>query len=283
MARIIAIANHKGGVGKTTTVAAIGAALAAKGLNTLLVDLDSQANLTSSLFKGEPEETIYTALKGKSSVPTIKIRDGLSLTPSTLDMAGVELELSSTIQREFILKDLLEPIQDRYDYILLDCPPSLGLIVVNALVAADEVMIPLTAEALPFKGLVKLTDIITMVGKRLNPSLRLSGIIITRWERGRLSQNVEAALRRHYGGLVFNTKIRKNVSVAEAPLSGKDLLSYAPNSNGAADYKTLTEEITENSNTNNMGNTDNMGNMSNNKHTKNTLTDFESDGEEGLK
>ena len=245
MSKIIAIANHKGGVGKTTTTASLGAALARKGKTVLLVDLDSQANLTSSLYGVEPDETIYTALRGKSGLPVVKLEERTYLIPSTLDMAGIELEIASSMQREFLLKDLLEPIQGDYDYILLDCPPSLGLIVVNAFVAADEIYIPLTAEALPSKGLTKLTDIIAKVKKRLNPSLRLSGIIITRWERGRLSQNVENALRLRYGDLVFNTKIRKNVSIAEAPMTGKDIISYAPSSNGATDYMALTEEILE--------------------------------------
>jgi chromosome partitioning protein len=149
------------------------------------------------------------------------------------------------MQREFILKDLLEPIVGDYDFILLDCPPSLGLITINAFVAADEVYIPLTAEALPFKGLAMIKDIISMVQKRLNPSLKLSGIIISRWENSKLSSDVEAALRQNFGDVVFNTKIRKNIAVAEAPLSKKDILSYSSSCNGAKDYRQLTQEIVE--------------------------------------
>lgn len=226
MSRIIAVANHKGGVGKTTSVASIGAALTEMGYKVLLVDLDAQANLTGSLYRGEPESTIYNALKEKRELPVIQLRDNFFLTPSTLNLAGIELELASALQREFILKDLLESVADNYDYILLDCPPSLGLITINAFVASDEVFIPLTAEALPFKGLSMIRDIIAMVQKRLNPTLQLSGILISRWESSKLSNDVETALRANFGDIVFNTKIRKNIAVAEAPLSKTDLLSY---------------------------------------------------------
>lgn len=243
MSKIIAIANHKGGVGKTTSVASIGAALSDMGYKVLLIDLDAQANLTGSLLKGEPERTIYNALREKDSLPTISIRENLTITPSSLSLAGIELELASTYQREFILKELIEPIAESYDYILLDCPPSLGLITINAFVAADEVYIPLTAEALPFKGLSMIKDIISMVQKRLNPSLKLSGIIISRWENSKLSSDVEAAIRHNFGEAVFNTKIRKNVAVAEAPLSRKDIFSYNPSCNGAKDFRELTREI----------------------------------------
>lgn len=264
MTKIIAVANHKGGVGKTTTVASLGAILSDMGKRILLVDLDSQSNLTTSLYGKEPEQTIYNALRGQGALPVVKLADRLSLVPSSLDMAGIELEVGSVMQREYLLKDLLEPLQARFDYILLDCPPSLGLIVINAFVAATDVFIPLTAEALPFKGLVKITDIIKMVQRRLNPSLELSGIFITRWERSKLAQQVEEALRAQYGDIVYKTKIRKNISIAEAPLTGKDILSYAPSSNGAKDYKALALEITENSNTNNI---DNTINNKNNKFT----------------
>lgn len=242
-ARIIAIANHKGGVGKTTSVASIGAILASRGKRTLLIDLDAQANLTTSFLSEEPTQTIYNALKGDINLPVVSIRDNLDIVCSSLEMAGVELELSSRMSREFILKELLEPIADNYDYILIDCPPSLGLITLNALAASTSLYIPLTAEALPSKGLTMLTDILQMVKKRLNPSINLDGVIITRWENSNLSKMVEEKLRTTFGVAVFRNKIRKNISIAEAPLFSKDIITYAPESNGAKDYKNLTEEI----------------------------------------
>lgn len=243
MNRIIAVANHKGGVGKTTSVASIGAALAYKGRKVLLVDLDAQANLTGSFFQKEQERTIYDSLKNGEPLPVENIRKNLDIVCSSLDMAGVELELSSRMSREFILKDLLEPIQERYEYILLDCPPSLGIITLNAMVASTELYIPLTAETLPTKGLHKIMDILHMAQKRLNPSISHEGIIITRWENSNLSRTIEEKLRGTFGYVVFKTKIRKNISLAEAPLFGTDILTYAPGSNGAKDYESLTEEI----------------------------------------
>lgn len=243
MSRIIAIANHKGGVGKTTSVGSIGSILSGMGKRTLLIDLDAQANLTSSFLKTEPEETIYNALRGEASLPVIPIRKNLSIVGSTLDMAGVELDLSSRISREFILHKLIKPIDGEYDYILLDCPPSLGLVTINALVAARELYIPLTAEALPSRGLAKLTNIVQMVRENLNEAITLSGVIITRWENTNLSKMVEEQLRGTFGDTIFKTKIRKNVSIAEAPLYAMDVVTYAPDSNGARDYSSLTKEI----------------------------------------
>ena len=243
MSRIIAVANHKGGVGKTTSVGSVGSILATKGKRTLLIDLDAQANLTTTFLTEEPEQTIYNALKGEVALPVIPLRENLSIVASTLDMAGVELDLSSRISREYILSKLLKPVVGEYDYILLDCPPSLGLVTINALVAARELFIPLTAEALPSRGLAKLTNILQMVRENLNDDITLSGVIITRWENTNLSKMVEAQLRETFGETIFHTKIRKNVSIAEAPLYAKDVVSYAPESNGAKDYRVLTEEI----------------------------------------
>lgn len=245
MSKIIAIANHKGGVGKTTSVASIGAILSQMGKRTLLIDLDAQANLTTSLLPEEPERTIYPSIKNGDPLPIVEVSDTLHLVPSSLDMAGVELEVSNRMSREFILKDLIEPIAKDYDYILLDCAPSLGIITLNALVAATELYIPLTAEALPSRGLTKLIDIVHNVQRRLNPSISISGVIITRWERSKLSQMVEEALRSSFGDAVFKTRIRKNISIAEAPLQAMDIVSYAPDSNGAKDYQALTREIIE--------------------------------------
>lgn len=241
--RIIAIANHKGGVGKTTAVASIGAALAAKGYKVLLVDLDAQANLTASLSTDEEGRTLYNALRDRQDLPIVEVTDNLSLSPSSLDLAGVELELSGMMSREFILKDLLEPVAGIYDFILLDCPPSLGLIAVNAFVAATDVIVPLTAEALPYKGLAMLRDVLGMVQRRLNPSLRLTGIVLSRWAGRKLNKVVEASLRENYGDIVFETKIRENIAIAEAPLSKVDIFTYNPDSNGAKDYAALTDEL----------------------------------------
>ena len=242
--KIIAICNHKGGVAKTTTVASLGASLASLGQSVLLVDLDAQSNLTSSLLGYEPERSTYEAIRDREGLPIEKVGEtGLSLAGASLDLAGIELEISTAMERERILQDVLSEVADKYEYILLDCPPSLGLLTLNALTASTDVIIPLTAEALPSKGLQKITDIITMTQKRLNKGLRLSGILITRYEKNNLSQTVEEAIRERYGELVYETKIRKNVSLAEAPLAVQTILEYAPTSNGAKDYLALAKEI----------------------------------------
>ena len=242
--KIIAICNHKGGVAKTTTVASLGASLASLGHSVLLVDLDAQSNLTSSLLGYEPERSTYEAIRDREGLPIEKVGEtGLSLAGASLDLAGIELEISTAMERERILQDVLSEVADKYEYILLDCPPSLGLLTLNALTASTDVIIPLTAEALPSKGLQKITDIITMTQKRLNKGLRLSGILITRYEKNNLSQTVEEAIRERYGELVYDTKIRKNVSLAEAPLAVQTILEYAPTSNGAKDYLALAKEI----------------------------------------
>lgn len=176
-------------------------------------------------------------------MPVIPLRENLSIVASCLDMAGAELDLSPRMSREFILRKLLKPVAVQYDYILLDCPPSLGLVTINALVAATELFIPLTAEALPSRGLAKLTNILQMVRDNLNEDIALSGVIITRWESTNLSKMVETQLRETFGNTIFQTKIRKNVAIAEAPLYAKDVVSYAPESNGAKDYIALAEEI----------------------------------------
>ena len=244
MGKVIAIANHKGGVGKTTSVASIGAVLSRKGYRTLLVDLDAQANLTGSLSDTtEQQRTIYEALREREQLPVVEVSERLSIVPSSLDLAGIELELSSSMSREFALKDVLEPVAGEYDYILLDCPPSLGLLTVNAFVASDDIIIPLTAEALPFQGLTMIGKIIGMVQKRLNTSLRLSGILFTRWEGRKLNKLVEEAVRGKYGDIVYNSRVRTNIALAEAPLSKLDILSYNDKSNGAQDYIEVADEL----------------------------------------
>lgn len=242
MSRVLAFANHKGGVGKTTSVASLGYALSLDS-KVLLIDIDAQANLTSSFLGEEQEVTIYEAMRKDTALPIIKITDNLSITPSSLDMASIEIEIASRMQREFVLKELIEKVEAYFDYILIDCPPSLGLVTINAFTAANEVIIPLTAEALPAKGMKMLSGIIEMVQKRLNKNLSISGILITRYEKSKLSQTIEESIRASYGDKVFKTKIRKNISIAESPLNRKSVIEYAPMSNGAKDYLELAEEL----------------------------------------
>lgn len=242
--RVISFGNHKGGVGKTTTTASVGSILAAKGYHVLVIDLDAQANLTVSLLKQEPEDSIYYALTGRrKTLPIISITEHLSIVPSSLQLAMAEMELTAAISREKILSELLEPVKDDFDFILIDCPPSLGLLTLNAFTASDDIIIPLIAEVLPFKGLTMINDFINQVQHRLNPKAHISGILIARWESTKLTREIESRLRGQLGDLVFRTKIRKNITVAEAPLESKNIVDFDPKCNGAQDYKDFTEEI----------------------------------------
>lgn len=243
---IIAISNHKGGVGKTTSTVNIGAGLAQgkKGKKVLLVDLDPQANLTQSLGVTDPIHTIYGALKSEYALEPLEIKEKLFLIPSTLDLSGAELELSSEAGREFILQELLEPIRNRYDYILIDCPPSLGLLTINAFTASDKVFIPLQTQYLALHGLTKLYEVIEKIKKRLNKRLEIGGIILTQFDsRKTLDKDVANTITTHFDGKTFNTRIRNTVTLAEAPSEGLDIFRYSPKSMGAEDYAKLCSEI----------------------------------------
>lgn len=243
--KIIAIANHKGGVAKTTTTANLGAALNLAGFRVLVVDLDAQCNLTASLCNEifEDDSTVYGALKSISALPVHRIKDGFDLCPASLNLSAIDQELAEDLERNFRLADCINKTANDYDFILLDCPPSLGLLPINALIAANEVYITLTAEGLPTMGLSKLSEMITKIQRRLNPALNLSGIVITRYNGRKLNKTVEDSLRAKFGDIVFDTKIRENISLAEAPLFQQDIFSYAPESNGAKDYTALAEEV----------------------------------------
>lgn len=245
MGRVIAVANHKGGVGKTTSVACIGQALSRRGKRTLLIDLDAQANLTGFFLKEEDVEAdIYDILTGaQQELPIKQVGERLYIIPSSLELARAETALSTRLARERILSEIIEQIAEDYDYILLDCPPSLGIITTNALVAATDLYIPLTAEALPLKGLKMLEEIVSQIQHSINKGLEISGVIITRYNNRKLNKVIEDAIRSKYGDRVFTTKIRENIAVAETPLYGGDLYGYAPDSNGAKDYDLLTDEI----------------------------------------
>lgn len=246
--KIIAVANHKGGVGKTTTVANLGSILSVKGHRVLLVDLDAQANLTASLVASIDGSSIYEALTGKTDcLPIVSVNNRLHLVPASLTLAMADVELSTAIAREHILAGLLSKakVEDNYDFVLLDCPPSLGLVTLNAITASTDVLIPLISEVLPFKGLTMMSDFISMVRQKLNPQAHISGIVITRWENSKLSRGIEERLRVWEGDVVYRSKIRKNVRLAEAPLQNRNILDYASGSNGAKDYTALAEEFIE--------------------------------------
>ena len=209
----------------------------------LMIDMDAQANLTSSLLNGEPESTVYSALTGNEGLPIVSLSENLFLVPASLQLSMAELELASAMARERILAELLEPVKGEFEYVLIDCPPSLGLLTLNALTASTDIIIPLVAEVLPFKGLAMMNNFIRMVQKKLNGRAHVTGIVITRWENTKLGRGVERQLRDSLGDTVFQTKIRKNVSLAEAPYEVTDIVTYAPKSNGAADYLDFTSEL----------------------------------------
>lgn len=242
--KIIAFANHKGGVGKTTTTASVGSILASKGFKVLLIDLDAQANLTYSM-KQLPDvyQSIYNILVLNESPEPYNVSKNLDLIPSSQELAMVDIQLSSVIARERVLSRALSSIKENYDFILMDCPPSLGVLTLNACTFATDIIIPLIAEVLPFKGLAMINEFISNVRECLNPEAHVSGVLITRWEKTKLTSGIEQELRSSWGDLIFKTKIRKNVTIAEAPLESSNIIEYAPKSNGAADYLSFTEEL----------------------------------------
>ncbi len=249
MATILAIANQKGGVGKTTTAINLGAALAELGTRTLLVDLDPQANATSGLGvdKGQAGPSAYEALIGQTDL-LAAIRttasNGLDLVPSAIRLAGAEIEMVGLLAREQRLRRVLEPVRSRYDVILVDCAPSLGLLTVNALTAADGIVIPIQCEYLALEALGQLTSTIALIRDNLNPRLDLTGIVMTMFDaRTNLSQQVVDQVRAHFPEAVFDTVIPRSVRLSEAPSYGKSILAYDPASRGAAAYRALAAEL----------------------------------------
>jgi len=242
--KVISISNHKGGVGKTTSAINIGAGLNLLKKKVLLIDLDPQANLSQSLGLINQESNIYGALRGEYKLQPIEILKGLDVIPSTLDLSGAEVELSSEPGREYILKELIEPLRASYDFIIIDSPPSLGLLTINSFTASDEILIPLQAQYLALQGLAKLVEVVDKIKQRLNKELKVGGVFITQYDsRKVLNRDVVETIQAHFKDEVFKTKIRDNIALAEAPSQGLDIFRYSSKSNGAEDYLALSKEV----------------------------------------
>jgi chromosome partitioning protein len=248
MGNVYAIANQKGGVGKTTTAVNMGACLAADGAQTLIVDLDAQCNATVAL--GLPKDSVpssYDCLAGEVSVAEAARPagpDNLWIVPAHVDLAGASVELPRGDGYETRLRDGLGPVRERFGYTLLDCPPSLGPVAVNALVAADMVIVPVQAEYLALEGLVQFLDTLQLVQRELNPSLGMAGVLITMADdRTRLARDVERELREHLPARVFKTVVPRSVRIAEAPSYGLPVSEHAPRSTGSRAYRAFADEV----------------------------------------
>lgn len=249
MARIISVANQKGGVGKTTTTVNLGACLAFEGKKVLLVDIDAQGNATSGVGIRKPDvvKDIYDVLVNEESIEEAILpssRKGLDIVPATIQLAGAEIELTSMMARESRLKSALEEIRDRYDFILIDCPPSLGHLTINAFTASDSILIPVQCEYYALEGLSQLLNTVRLVQKHFNPGLKIEGVLLTMYDaRTNLGAEVVEEVRRYFQENVYDTIIPRNIRLSEAPSHGLSIIDYDPSSRGAQVYLALAKEV----------------------------------------
>jgi len=249
MTRVIAVANQKGGVGKTTTTVNLSASLASKAYKVLVIDIDPQGNATSGLGidKQLVEKSVYDIFSQEDSLPSIILPTevhGLFVAPANGDLVGTEIELVQRQGREGILREQISKIDGIYDYILIDCPPSLGLLTVNALAAADSLLVPLQSEYYALEGISSLMHTMEVAKQALNRALTLEGVVLTMYDaRTNLSKQIEAEARAHFADTVFKTVIPRNIKLSESPSFGKPILLYDPNSIGAIAYKALADEL----------------------------------------
>jgi chromosome partitioning protein len=249
MTQVLAIVNQKGGVGKTTTAVNLAALLAAKGKQVLMIDIDPQGNATSGFGfdKNSLTKTIYDVLINEEIIQNVMFdtgRKNLTLCPANIQLAGAEIELVGVVSRETCLKRAISGIRHKYDFILMDCPPSLGLLTVNALTAADGVLVPIQSEYYALEGLTQLMETVTLIKRGLNPQLSVFGVVVTMFDsRTQLAHQVAGEVRRYFGERVFRTIIPRNVRLSEAPSFGKSITEYDPKSKGAECYDALAKEV----------------------------------------
>ena len=249
MGKIIAIANQKGGVGKTTTSINLSACIAAKGKKVLVIDIDPQGNTTSGygIEKNELENTIYELILGDCSIEDCILKEvfpNISILPSNVNLAAAEIELIGVEKKEYILKNEVDWVKDKYDFIIIDCPPSLSLLTVNAMTTADSVLVPIQCEYYALEGLSQLIHTVNLVKERLNPELDMDGVVFTMYDsRTNLSAQVVDNVKSHLNQNVYKTLIPRNIRLAEAPSYGKPINMYDPKSAGAESYMSLAEEV----------------------------------------